>query len=64
MRAIMGKAASKRGIFEGDVENGEIEIGQIVSAIKSIDTVADIFARIDQEYNERLSKIETYARKD
>ena len=64
LRAIMGKAASKRGIFEGDVENGEIEIGQIASAIKSIDTVADIFARLDQEYNERLSKIETYARKD
>ena len=55
LRAIMGKAASKRGIFEGDVENGEIEIGQIASAIKSIDTVADIFARLDQEYNERLS---------
>ena len=46
------------------MENGEIEIGQMASARKSIDTVADIFDRLDREYNERLSKFETYARKD
>lgn len=57
LRGILGAAASKRGIFEGDVENGEIEIGQIASAVKSIDTVADIFARLDREYNERLTVI-------
>ena len=55
LRGILGKAASKRGIFEGDVENGEIEIGQIASAVKSIDTVEEIFARLDREYNEKLS---------
>lgn len=57
LRGILGAAASKRGIFEGDVENGEIEIGQIASAVKSIDTVADIFARLDREYSERLAAI-------
>ncbi len=57
LRGIIGAAASKRGIFEGDVENGEIEIGQIASAVNSIDTVADIFARLDREYNERLTVI-------
>lgn len=57
LRGILGAAASKRGIFEGDVENGEIEIGQIASAVNSIDTVADIFARLDREYNERLTVI-------
>ena len=57
LREIIGKAASKRGIFEGDVENGEIEIGQIASAIKSIDTVADIFARLDREYNKRIKEL-------
>lgn len=57
LRGILGAAASKRGIFEGDVENGEIEIGQIASAVKSIDTVADIFARLDREYDERLTVI-------
>lgn len=57
LRGIIGAAASKRGIFEGDVENGEIEIGQIASAVNSIDTVADIFARLDREYSERLAAI-------
>lgn len=57
LRGILGAAATKRGIFEGDVENGEIEIGQIASAVKSIDTVAEIFARLDREFNERLTAI-------
>ena len=39
------------------LENGEIEIGQIASAIKSIDTVADIFARLDREYNKRIEEL-------
>ena len=64
LRALLGEKSTKRGIFEGDIENGEIEIGQIASAVKSIDTVADIFARLNREYNERLSKINIYARKD
>ncbi len=31
LRELLGRAASKRGIFEGDLENGELEIGQIAS---------------------------------
>ena len=57
LREILGKAASKRGIFEGDVENGEIEIGQIASAVKSIDTVEDIFARLEREFCERVKEL-------
>ena len=57
LREILGKAASKRGIFEGDVENGEIEIGQIASAVKSIDTVDEIFARLDREFSERVKEL-------
>lgn len=57
LREILGKAASKRGIFEGDVENGEIEIGQIASAVKSIDTVDEIFARLEREFSERIKEL-------
>ena len=57
LREILGKAASKRGIFEGDVENGEIEIGQIASAVKSIDTVNEIFARLEREFSERVKEL-------
>ncbi|MDY5966458.1 MAG: nitronate monooxygenase, partial [Sodaliphilus sp.] len=34
LRELLGRAASKRGIFEGDLEHGELEIGQIASTIK------------------------------
>lgn len=33
LRELLGRAASKRGIFEGDLQNGELEIGQIASKI-------------------------------
>ena len=52
LREILGKAASKRGIFEGDTDGGEIEIGQIASQIKTIDSVDDIMARLKKEYEE------------
>ncbi|MCI6119729.1 MAG: nitronate monooxygenase [Prevotella sp.] len=57
LREILGRAASKRGIFEGDIEGGEIEIGQIASQVKSVDSVADIMARLKQEYEETLNRI-------
>lgn len=57
LKALRGTASTKRGIFEGDVENGELEIGQIASAIKSIDSVKDIFDRLDREYSSALSRI-------
>lgn len=57
LREILGRAASKRGIFEGDIEGGEIEIGQIASQVKSVDSVADIMAQLKQEYEETLNRI-------
>ena len=57
LRQMLGKAASKRGIFEGDIEGGEIEIGQIASAIRSIDDVATIMARLKAEYEETKNRL-------
>ncbi|MGN0281495.1 MAG: NAD(P)H-dependent flavin oxidoreductase [Prevotella sp.] len=57
LREILGKAASKRGIFEGDIEGGEIEIGQIASAVKTIDDVATIMARLKAEYEETKNRL-------
>ncbi|MCI6161474.1 MAG: nitronate monooxygenase [Prevotellaceae bacterium] len=42
LRELLGRAASKRGIFEGDIDNGELEIGQIASAVKDIRPVSEI----------------------
>lgn len=57
LREIIGKAASKRGIFEGELEHGELEIGQIASSIKTIDSAGDIIRRMMKEYEETRAKI-------
>ena len=54
---ILGEKATRRGIFEGDIENGEMEIGQIASAIKKIEPVSVIMQRLVDEYNEALAKL-------
>lgn len=60
LRSIIGKAASKRGIFEGDVDEGEVEIGQIASAVKEIMPVDTIISKLIDSFNiakERISAI-------
>ncbi len=50
LREILGKAASKRGIFEGDTKTGELEIGQIASSIKAIKPVAIIMEELVSDF--------------
>lgn len=59
LQAILGRAASKRGIFEGDTANGEVEIGQIVSSITSIDSASEIIARLVAEYEDTRDRLLT-----
>ena len=57
LRQLLGKAASKRGIFEGDLENGELEIGQIVSAIKEVKPVAAIMQDLIADFTATQSRL-------
>lgn len=57
LHAILGEKASKRGIFEGDVEEGELEIGQAVAQINSIESVANIMDRLEKEYQEARKRL-------
>ncbi|MBO5232929.1 MAG: nitronate monooxygenase [Prevotella sp.] len=52
---ILGEKSTRRGIFDGDVENGELEIGQIASAIKKVEPVSVIMRRLVEEYNAALA---------
>lgn len=52
LRQLLGRAASKRGIFEGDLQNGELEIGQIVGAIREIKPVAEIMHDLIADFEE------------
>lgn len=54
---ILGEKATRRGIFDGDTENGEMEIGQIASAIKQVEPVSVIMQRLVNEYNEAVQQV-------
>lgn len=54
---ILGEKATRRGIFDGDTEGGEMEIGQIASAIKAVEPVSVIMERLIAEYNSAVQKI-------
>lgn len=59
LRELLGRAASKRGIFEGDLENGELEIGQIASTIKEVKPVAQIIHELITDFHTTQSKIQS-----
>lgn len=49
---LLGKGRAKKGIFEGDLAEGELEIGQIASMLYQQESVADIIRDIVTEYNQ------------
>lgn len=58
LRELLGRGRSKRGIFEGDLTEGELEIGQIASHIKQVIPAAEVIKEMMDAYNqtrERLS---------
>ncbi|MDD4822711.1 MAG: nitronate monooxygenase [Bacteroidales bacterium] len=57
LKEILGRGRAKKGIFEGDLSNGELEIGQISSMIKDIPTVKQIIEEIVASYNEKRVSI-------
>lgn len=59
LRDLLGRAASKRGIFEGDLQNGELEIGQIASTIKEVKPVAQIMHELIADFHTTQSKIQS-----
>ena len=57
LKIILGRARAKRGMFEGDLEEGELEIGQISSIINDISSVSEIVNSILIEFNTCKSRI-------
>ena len=53
MRELLGKGRAKQGIFEGDLSNGELEIGQIASLFREEKSVAEVMEELVAEYNAR-----------
>ena len=61
LRELLGRGRSKKGMFEGDLKEGELEIGQVSSMINEIKPVKAIVDEIISDFEiekERISKIE------
>ncbi len=54
MKELLGKGRAKRGIFEGDLVEGELEIGQIASLLKDLPPAKEALGQIVEEYNEKV----------
>jgi len=50
LRELLGRARAKRGMFEGDLEEGELEIGQVASLIHEVLPAAEIVRRMMAEF--------------
>lgn len=50
IKTLLGRARAKRGMFEGDLEEGELEIGQIAGLIHDIKPAAEILNTMIQEF--------------
>lgn len=55
---LLGKGRARKGMFEGDIEEGELEIGQISGLIKDIKPASEIIKEIVDEFNAVLKQIE------
>jgi enoyl-[acyl-carrier protein] reductase II len=60
LKIILGKGRAKKGMFLGDLKEGELEIGQVASILDSIQPAALIIKNIITEFNfekARVSKL-------
>lgn len=57
MKILLGRGRAKKGMFEGDLDEGELEIGQVCALVKDIIPAAKVVENIWKEYNECLKKL-------
>jgi len=60
LKQLLGRARAKKGMFEGDLEYGELEIGQISGLIDEIKPVKEVLDQIIDEFNLVKSLIYSY----
>lgn len=59
LAALLGRARAKKGMFEGDLEEGELEIGQVSGSITEIKPAAEVVAEIYDEFKQTLNYLRT-----
>lgn len=57
LSSLLGRGRAKKGMFEGDLIEGELEIGQVSSQIKKIISAKEVIDEMVLEYNQTLTRI-------
>ncbi len=57
---LLGRGRAKKGMFEGDMQEGELEIGQVSGLIKEIVPAAQVVEEMMKEFNAVVGKISVY----
>ena len=58
MKELLGKSRSKKGIFEGNLQEGELEIGQVASLFREMQTVSEVMKEIMEDFRKGMEKIQ------
>lgn len=59
LRNLLGRGRAKKGIFEGNLSEGELEIGQIASLFTSIPTVKEVVDELVTDFNNGVQKLQS-----
>ncbi|MCC6690833.1 MAG: nitronate monooxygenase [Bacteroidia bacterium] len=57
LQKLLGRARAKKGMFEGDMDEGELEIGQTSALVKAIKPAAEIIKEIMNEYEQAKAEL-------
>ncbi len=58
LRELLGRGRAKKGMFEGDLDEGELEIGQVAAQLNEIEPVQTIMERLIAEYHAAKAELE------
>lgn len=61
LKELLGKGRARKGIMEGDLENGELEIGQAAALIHEVKPVARIMNELISEFNKSTQKLTNFS---
>ncbi|CAN5487485.1 nitronate monooxygenase [soil metagenome] len=57
LKTLLGRARAKRGMFEGDLEEGELEVGQIAAFIREIKPAGEVVRDVWKEFQEAKGRL-------
>lgn len=57
LRELLGKGRAKKGIFEGDLEAGELEIGQVAALFREQQSAREVIEEMIRDFEAAKSRL-------